>query len=187
MKIAKVGILLENGVKVVFLFKNVQKYSKMKEEAIVNGVFVIEKMDGKGGWHFVKLPKITKSNRPFGQVRVKGRIDTFEFKQYFLQPMGNGFYFLPIKAAIRKILKKRIEDSVEVILYLDESEVMIPDEILLCLADDPMAWSFFNTISANEQKYYIDWIYEAKQVITRDNRIVKMLERLSERKKMYDW
>ena len=57
----------------------------MQEEAIVNGVFVIEKMDGKGGWHYVKLPTITKSNRPFGQVRVKGKIDTFEFKQYFLQ------------------------------------------------------------------------------------------------------
>ncbi len=159
----------------------------MQEEAIVNGIFVIEKMEGKGGWHYVKLPQISKSNRPFGQVRVKGAIDTFEFKQYFLQPMGNGFYFLPIKATIRKLLRKRVTDRVEVILYLDESEVVIPDEILLCLAEEPVAWAFFKAISPNEQKYYIDWIYEAKQETTRDNRIVKMLERLSERKKMYDW
>ncbi len=159
----------------------------MQEEAIVNGIFVIEKMEGKGGWHYVKLPQITKSNRPFGQVRVKGKIDTFEFKQYFLQPMGNGFFFLPIKAAVRKLLKKQITDSVEVVLYLDDSEIEIPEEIFFCLEEEPQALAFFNQISPNEQKYYIDWIYEAKQVITRENRIVKMLERLSERKKMYDW
>jgi hypothetical protein len=155
---------------------------------IVDKTFVIEKIEGKGGWHYVKIPDIRQhKNRAFGMVRVKGLIDNVvEIKQYNLMPMGDGVLFLPLKATIRKALKKQVGDSVHIQLALDDSKVEIPQEFLDCLADEPKALHFFETLTENQQKYFSDWIYAAKQVSTRENRMVEAIEMLANGKKMFE-
>lgn len=163
-----------------------QKNSK-KTSPLINKKYRLEKFQGKGGWTFARIPEIaaTKKN-PFGWRRVKGSIDGFEIKKYHLMPMGNGILFLPVKAEIRKKINKKEGDFVHVILYPDNEPLEIPEELLLCLNDEPQALAFFNSLTESERKYYIQWIYSAKREETKVNRIAKTINRLLQSKKMYD-
>lgn len=159
----------------------------MDEKPLVNEVFLLKKMAGKGGWTYTEIPQIAPDKHtPFGWVQVRGTIDGYPLKQYKLMPMGNGMLFLPVKAEIRKKIRKKEGDRVQVILYPDNSPVEIPDEFLMCLLDAPDAHAFFNTLTDSNKKYYIDWIYEAKQLETKVNRMAKAIERLEQGLKMYD-
>lgn len=57
------------------------------EQAIVDGVYLLEKYPGKGGWTYAAIPEVRQDKRnPFGWVKVRGRIDEYELKQYKLLP-----------------------------------------------------------------------------------------------------
>ncbi len=160
----------------------------MNNKPIVNAESLLKKFPGKGGWTYAEIPKIKqdKSN-PFGWMRVKGSVDGFALKQYNLMPMGNGKLFLPVKAAIRKAIKKEAGDYVSVVLYLDDSPMEIPEEILGCFENEPpKLYQTFLSFTDSEQKAYLDWIYDAKKEGTKANRIVKMMVRLEKGLKLYD-
>ncbi len=113
------------------------------EKSIVNKIFLLEKYPGKGGWTYARIDpiKITKK-KPFGFIKVKGSIDGYKIQKYHIMPMGAGLYFLPVKAEIRKKIKKSEGDSVHIILYEDNEPLVVPAEMLLCLQDDRMALLF---------------------------------------------
>lgn len=74
---------------------------------VVDKTYLLEKIQGKGGWTYAEIPEIRPDKHShFGWVKVKGSIDNFEINQYNLQPLGNGNLFLPVKAAIRKKIGK---------------------------------------------------------------------------------
>ena len=158
------------------------------ENPLVNSEYLLQKFPGKGGWTFAEIPEILQNkNNPFGWVKVKGTIDKFELKQYKLMPMGNGKLFLPVKAEIRKKIKKQEGDYVKVILYSDESLLEIPSEIIACFKNESKRiYDTFLNFSEGEQKAYLDWIYNAKTDETKSNRILKMIIRLEKKLKFYD-
>jgi len=157
------------------------------DRPLVNKKYLLEKFPGKGGWTFARIPEIKQDKKAhFGWVKVRGTIDGFEIRKYYLMPMGNGTLFLPVKAEIRKKIKKTEGDYVHVILYLDTEPLEIPEEMLLCLQDEPQALKFFNSLSESEQKYYIQWIYSAKKEETKIERLAKTINRLLQSKKLYE-
>ncbi|MCB0847025.1 MAG: YdeI/OmpD-associated family protein, partial [Bacteroidetes bacterium] len=96
-------------------------------------------------------------------------------------PMGEGRLFLPVKAAIRKKIKKEKGDSVHIILYLDENPLEIPEEIIECFKTESQSvYETFLSFSEGERKTYLDWIYDAKTDETKTQRIVTMMERLQQ-------
>jgi len=146
---------------------------------IIEGTFEIEKMNGKGGWSFVLLPlEVPKTGLPFGWYVVKGLIDDYEIEQFKLWPTKEKQLFLPIKAAIRKKIKKGTGDKVYIQLFEDHSPVVIPDELKMILADFPSAADFFYKLSSTSQKQYIDYIYGVKSEEARERRITKTIEKL---------
>lgn len=154
---------------------------------LVNKRFKLERFQGKGGWTYARIPEILQDkSKAFGWVKVRGSIDGFEIRKCNLMPMGNGKLFLPVKAEIRRKIKKQEGDYVHVILYPDNEPMEIPDEMLLCLKDEPPALNFFNTLSESEQKFYIEWIYSAKKEETKIDRLAKTINRLSQGLKLYD-
>ena len=154
---------------------------------LVNKKYSLEKFPGKGGWTFVRIPTISQNkNAKFGWVKVMGTIDGFEIKKYHLAPMGNGGLFLPVRAEIRNKIKKEEGDFVHIILYPDTEPLEVPEEMLLCLEDEPQALQFFNGLSESEQKYYIQWVYSAKKEETKINRLAKTINRLLRGLKLYD-
>ncbi|WP_165045175.1 YdeI/OmpD-associated family protein [Dysgonomonas sp. ZJ709] len=156
------------------------------EKPLINKKYLLEKFPEKGGWTYTEIPEIPMGKASFGMLKVKGSIDGFEIKKYHLMPFGNGKLFLPVKAEIRKKIKKQAGDYVHVILYPDNEPLEVPEELLLCLRDEPEAFQFFNSLSEGEQHNYIKWIYSAKTDQTKVDRIAKTLIRLSKRQKFTD-
>jgi len=147
----------------------------------------MEKYPGKGGWTFVRIPKLPAgSKNNFGFVKVKGTIDGYKISKYNIMPMKDGNHFLPVKSEIRKKIRKEAGDVIEVILYADNEPLKAPKELLECLADEPAALKFFNRLSDSNKKYYIGWIYSAKRIETKADRIAKSIDRLARGLKLYD-
>lgn len=156
-------------------------------KALINKKLVLERFHGKGGWTYVQVPGIERSRTtPFGWIKVKGSIDGYVIKKYHLMPMGKGRLFLPVKAEIRKKLRKDEGDFVRVILFADNEPLEVPEEMLLCLQEEPQALKFFNSLTESERKYYINWIYSAKKEETKIDRLAKTINRLLQGLKMYN-
>lgn len=157
------------------------------ESPLVDKKFLLKKIPGKGGWTYADLPQVRPDkNAPFGWVKVKGTIDGIEIKKYHLMPYGEGKLFLPVNAQIRKKIKKQEGDYVHVILYPDDEPTEVPEELLLCLKDEPQAETFFNTLSDREKQNYIKWIYSARQEETKLKRLAETIDRLLRKEKFYD-
>jgi hypothetical protein len=157
---------------------------------LVNKQYKLHKFPGKGGWTYAEIPEIPQDKKaPFGWVKVKGSIDAYTFSDYRLMPMGNGHLFLPVKAAVRKKIGKGEGDYVQVVLYKDESELEIPADFLICLADEPMAFENFSGLKENVQREFIQWILSAKKektIVERMASVIDMLlkgQRLSDKEK----
>lgn len=159
-----------------------------KEKPLIDKKYLLEKFPGKGGWTYAAIPEILQNKeKPFGWVTVRGSIDEYELKQYKLMPMGNGQLFLPVKAQIRKKIKKEVGDFVHIILYSDESPVETPKEILDCFEmETKKTLETYLSFSDGERKVYLDWIYSAKKEETKTERIAKMMERLEKGLKFYE-
>lgn len=157
-------------------------------KALLNKTFVLEKYPGKGGWTYVRIPKTFKNKEEkLKWKKVRGTIDGFEIRKYHLFPMTNDDgLFLPVKAEIRKHSKKKEGDRIHVILYSDNEPLDIPAELVICLQEEEQAFSFFNSLSESEQKYYIQWIYSAKKEETKIDRLAKTINRLAKGLKLYD-
>jgi Bacteriocin-protection, YdeI or OmpD-Associated/Domain of unknown function (DUF1905) len=157
------------------------------EKPLVDTDYQLQKMAGKGGWTYVEIIEIPPEKRAyFGMVRVKGFIDSYKLENYNLMPMGNGHLFLPVKAEIRKKIKKEAPDLVRIVLYANDLPLITPDEMLLCLQDEPIAYKNYLNFTESNQKYYIDWIYSAKTDDTKVERMAKMIDRVAQNIKMFD-
>jgi Bacteriocin-protection, YdeI or OmpD-Associated/Domain of unknown function (DUF1905) len=154
---------------------------------LVDNTFLLKKFPGKGGWTYASIPEVLQDKTaPFGWVKVCGSIENYEFKQFKLMPMGDGSLFFPVRAEIRKKIKKEAGDEVRIILYSDLSAleipnellVEIPEELLVCLKDEPRAHERFLGLSEGKQKEIIDWISQAKKEETKVERIASSIEKL---------
>lgn len=129
------------------------------EKPLINISVTLEKFSTKGGWTFARISgKVNAGSNVFGWIKVKGTIDNYVLEKTHLMPMGNGKLFLPVKAAIRKQIKKDVGDVVKIVLYKDESEFEVPEAFMECLKDEPEALKNFMLFSKKEKKQYVDWI-----------------------------
>jgi Uncharacterized protein conserved in bacteria len=151
------------------------------DELLVNKEYLLHKFPDKGGWTYTIIPEVLPDKHaPFGWVKVKGSIDGYEIKNYNLQPTekGDNRLFLAVKAEIRKAIKKEAGDYVHIILYRDNAPFEIPEELILCLKEEPNAYEKFQQLKASKQRAFVDWIYSAKTDETKVNRIATMINEL---------
>ncbi|TDD97066.1 YdeI/OmpD-associated family protein [Flavobacterium cellulosilyticum] len=149
------------------------------EKPIFEKECLLQKYPGKGGWTFAEIAGIQQNkNTPFGWVKVKGKIDAFEFSNFNLAPMRNGKLFMAVKAAIRKKIEKQAGDYVKIQLFADNSIFEIPEEIIDCLKYDQKAYEKFITLKERHQKEFIKWIYAAKKEETKAIRINAMMDNI---------
>lgn len=156
------------------------------EKPLINKNLLLHKYPGKGGWTYAEVPGINSDQKKaFGYVRVKGTIDGYEIKGFNMMPMKNGNMFMPVKAEIRKKIKKEEGDQVHIILYLDDEPTEVPQELIDCMREVSNAFEMFMSYSDAEKKAFISWIYSAKTDETKVKRIVGMLDKLSRGEKMF--
>ncbi len=151
----------------------------------------IEKFDQKGektGWSYVFIPSAIAEQIKAGDkksFRVKGKIDQVEVSGMSLVPMGEGDFILALKSTLRKKLKK--EEGTKVLLQLSfdaDFKIEIPDDLELCLSDEPEFLNTFLKMPKSHQNYYINWLNSAKTEPTRTKRLVMIVDAMA---KKYDF
>lgn len=152
---------------------------------LVDNDYQLQKFDCKGGWTFIELPEIPMPKTSFGMLKVKGKIDDYELSNYNLMPLGNGHLFLPVKATVRKNIKKEAPDTVHVTLYEDRAPLIIPEELLLCMKDEPGATENFDKYAEGQKRAFVNWINSAKTEQTRIDRIAKTITMVLNGEKLY--
>lgn len=157
------------------------------EVPLVDKDYLLERTPGNGGWTYAPIPEVPQDKKaPFGWVKVKGSIDGVEIKKHHLMPMGNGELGLSVKAEIRKKIKKQAGDYVHVVLYLDEEPSEIPEELQLCLQDEPRALEFFNSLAENELRQLCEMDLFCKDRSGKSSQDGKAIDRLASNLKYYD-
>ena len=122
-------------------------------KALVDKNFMIIRKLEKGGWHYVTIPNIpAKYKNQQGLIRVRGFIDTYEFRQFHLLPMKTGDMMLVLKAQLRQEIKKKAGDLVHVKLFVDKSKVEVSKEIIDSLIQSEQAYRFFLTLRESQKK-----------------------------------
>lgn len=148
---------------------------------------VIKKFGEQGektGWSYIEVQEEVASKMKPGykkSFRVKGRLDNYPIDRTSLLPMGGGNFIIPVNAAIRKALGKRKGAVIQASLETDERGVEIDKTFLVCLADEPVALEFFNSLARGHRNYFSKWIESAKTEETKANRIARAVTALSRR------
>jgi hypothetical protein len=138
-------------------------------------------MGEKTGWTCFTVPaSIAEQLKPGVKVsfRVKGTIDGQSIKQTALLPMGDGDFILPLRTEFRRKIRKEAGDTVRLSWEADESEILISEDLLICLAEEPAALERFETMPKSHQRYYSNWVEQAKTLDTKSRRIAMAVEGL---------
>ncbi|MBA4852167.1 YdeI/OmpD-associated family protein [Emticicia sp. BO119] len=133
-----------------------------------------EKQGEKTGWTYIVVPaNIANQIKPDTRTsyRVRGKLDSHLIEQVALLPMGEGDFIIPVNAGMRKGIKKNEGAMIEVSLELDTNEFRLSEDLLVCLEDEPKALEKFNSLSLGHQRYFSNWIENAKTIETRTKRI----------------
>ena len=150
----------------------------MSHTLLTNKQYLLHRMPGKGGWTYARIEDFERDkDRPFGMVRVKGSIDGYELDTCSIMPMGDGGLFLPVRAQIRKAIKKEEGDHVHIILYKDDTPYKVPEALQQRLEAENVYVRFLKH-KPWQQAMCAKWIYSAKRPETVNERIIKTIYRL---------
>ena len=138
----------------------------------------------KTGWTYIEIPAdLAQQLKPGTRksFRVKGKLDNYKISGVALLPMGNGSFIMAINATIRKGIGKKKGAMVKVKLEVDKKEFQFNKDFMECLADEPAAAEFFQTLAGSHQRYFSKWIDDTKTVETKTKRIAWAVTALSKK------
>lgn len=142
-------------------------------------------MGEKTRWMYIEIPAdIAEQINPGVKksYRVKGKLDNYKIEKIAVLPMGEGTFIIPFNAQMRKGTGKKNGATLKVSLELDERTIPINAELLACLADEPKALKFFNSLPKSHQGYFSKWIDTAKTDATKAKRIAESVNGLLQHK-----
>jgi uncharacterized protein YdeI (YjbR/CyaY-like superfamily) len=139
----------------------------------------------KTGWTYVTIPQeLAQALKPDTKksYRVKGNLDQHKVGGLALVPMGGGAFILPLNAELRKKIRKKEGDTLQLQLEEDTAVVQLPEDLLACLDDEPAAKAHFFSLPPSHRLYYGRWIDSAKTDATRTRRIAQAVNALAQAK-----
>jgi hypothetical protein len=153
------------------------KLSKIAEHKI-DIILKLEKFEGKGGWTYALIPNIEVSKKnPFGWAKVEGFIDDYELKDTKLMPW-RGNLFLPIKAEIRKKIKKEVGDEVHLRISFQNDKNLLPNDVLECLEFENLTGKW-KKLSKETQNQRIEKITNCQSSAEQDKEINALIDFLT--------
>jgi hypothetical protein len=138
----------------------------------------------KTGWTYIIIPeKIALQLKPANKksFRVKGKLDGYVIQAVALLPRGNGDFIMAFNAGMRKGTGKRQGATLKVQLLADDKPLVLNKELMECMADEPVALTFFSSMPKSHQHYYSKWIEGAKTESTKTKRIALAVSALAKK------
>jgi hypothetical protein len=138
----------------------------------------------KTGWSYIEIPAdLAQQLKPGNkkEFKVKGKLDNHIISRVSLLPMGGGNFILPINAQLRKATGKRKGAILKVQLQEDTSTFVFNKDLMSCLADEPAALAFFNSLPGSHQRYFSKWIDSARTEPTKAKRIAMAINALAKK------
>jgi hypothetical protein len=154
-------------------------------DTMISFTATLKRFDTKGektGWTYIEIPADIAKKIKAGQktsFRVKGKLDAYKITGVSLLPMGGGAFIIPVNASMRKGIGKRYGAMVKVQLEEDKAPFKFNKDFMDCLADEPAANEFFQTLTGSHQRYFSKWIDSAKTIETKAKRIAQAVTALS--------
>jgi hypothetical protein len=155
------------------LAKSINNPGKLEFSAIIK--------DGGSGGVYVEFPYITKEVFGYqGRIPVLVHFDGQPYRGSMVR-MGTSCHLIPLLKAIRKIIRKEIGDTVNVVVELDDQPRIIetPEDLQNALLENPIAYDLFRKLSYSHKREYVNWIEAAKKPETRERRILETIRKLS--------
>ena len=148
-------------------------------------ITIIKKFADKGektGWSYIEIDvdqaeELMPGNKK--AFRVKGKLDKFAYSGVSLLPMGEGYFIMALNADMRKGIRKNAGAEVAVTMSVDKEGYVMSGDFMECLADEPSAKKFFETLAPGHQRYFSKWIDSAKTQETKVKRITMAVKALS--------
>ncbi len=138
----------------------------------------------KTGWTYIEIPPdLVQQLKPGNkkEFKVKGKLDKHTINRLSVLPMGGGTFILPLNANLRKAIAKNKGAMLQVSLQEDKSEFVFNPDFMECLADDPAAKTFFESLTGSHQRYFSKWIDSAKTEPTKVKRIAMAVNALAKK------
>lgn len=145
-------------------------------------ILKFDKQGEKTGWTYITIPaKIAQKLKPGNKksFRVKGKLDDFEIDKVALIPMGEGDFIMAINAAMRKGIRKQKGATLKLQLTADDAPILPPAELIECMADEPGALQYFNSLPQGHRNYFTKWIDSAKTDATKTKRIALVIKTMA--------
>ena len=141
----------------------------------------------KTRWTYIDIPTdVTDALCPGRKTsfRVSGTLDEYPIERVALIPMGrsggsDSAFIMGINAVMRRGLRKEKGTTIRGCIELDDSPLPLSADLMACLADDPAALTFFQSLPKGHQNYFSNWIEEAKTAETKTKRITQAVTGLS--------
>jgi len=115
-----------------------------------------------------------------GRPKVVVTANGYEFRSSIAR-MG-GEYWLGVSAERRAAGKMAAGDVLELDVVLDTRErtIDVPEDLAAALAGEPAARAFFDGLSFSNKRYHVEQVTGAKTAATRERRVAKAVQLLSE-------
>jgi len=152
---------------------------RLMEETMKTYRFTARIESGEGGGAGVVIPfDVEKEFGAKGRVAVQAKFDGVPYAGSLMK-CGPGQHMLGILKTIREQVGKGPGDSIDVVLWKDDTErtVAIPAEFERVLKKEGLQ-AVFEKLSYTHRKEYCRWITEAKKEETRTNRLTRSIEML---------
>lgn len=156
----------------------------MKMVQFIATIHRFGKQGEKTGWTYFEVPPdLAQQLKPGNkkEFKVKGKLDAYPVKRISLLPMGGGRFIFVLNASLRKLIGKKHGATVKVQLTEDKSEFIFNKDFMECLADEPAAKNFFQSLTGSHQRYFSKWIDDAKTEPTKTKRIAMAVTALAKK------
>jgi hypothetical protein len=119
------------------------------------------------------------------RVKVKTTIDGVPYRGSLVR-MGGQDHILGILKEIRERIGKNIGDTIAIQLEEDTDPriVIIPLDMKKALSKSQEANRFFQQLAYSNKRKYVQWVENAKNIGTRQRRILKAIEMLEIKQKL---
>lgn len=145
-----------------------------------NEKLILRHEPGKGAWTYHLVIPGTKDIRgSWGEMKVSGTIDGYEFKDLNLAPVTNADKMISVNGTIRKAINKGGGDEVVVTMYKNsDNKVSSKDQLLDCFNDAGLLKEF-KALPNDEQEEIIDMILSQPNESRQEQKIMAAIKKLS--------